>query len=86
MSLTFIKFLILKEENTSLMFKFLQQHLVKVRTLRWAKLDETRKGSLKYRVQIPSDVVSESLHGVVELLTLSRRYALLTIFIKCSGN
>ena len=55
-----------------------------MRTLHWAKLDKTRYGGLQYRVQIPSDVVSESLHGVVELLTLSR-YALSTIFIKGSS-
>ena len=51
-----------------------------MRTLRWAKLDKTRYGSSKYKVQIPSDVVSESFHGVVGLLTLSRS-VLSTFFI-----
>ena len=51
-----------------------------MRTLRSAKLDKTGYGSLKYRVQIPSDVVSEPLHEVVELLTLTK-YALITLFI-----
>ena len=54
-----------------------------MRTLRWGKIDKTRYSSLKYRMQVPSDVVAESLHGVVELSTLSR-YALITLFVKCS--
>jgi len=36
-SLTFIKFLILNEENTNLMLRFLQYRLTMVRILRWAK-------------------------------------------------
>ena len=46
-SLTFIKFLILNEENTNLMLRFLQYRLAMVRILRWAKLDKARYGSLK---------------------------------------
>ena len=52
--------------------------------LLWAKLGRTRYGSLKYKMQIPSIGVG-SLHGVVELLTLSR-CVLFALFIKCSGN
>ena len=85
-SLIFIKFLILKEENTNLMLRFLQYRLTKVRTLRWAKLDmvvyagrNTRYGSLKYRVQISSGGF-ESLHGVLELISLLR-YVLIALFI-----
>ena len=52
--LTFITFLILREENTNLMLRFLQYHLGKVPMLHWAKLDKRRYGSLEYMVQIPS--------------------------------
>ena len=77
--LAFIKFLILKEENTNWMLRFLEHRLTKVRTLRWMKLGKARPGSLKYKVQLPSGIL-EVLHGVDELLTLSR-YVLIILFI-----
>ena len=85
MSWIFIKFLILKEEIINLTLRFLQQRSVKVRTFCWAKLEKIRYGSLKYNVKVLSGGVSESLHGVVELLTLPR-YVVITLFIKCSRN
>jgi len=46
-SLTFIRFFILKEENANLIVRLLQYLLINVRTLRWAKLEKGRYGSLK---------------------------------------
>ena len=46
-SFTLITFLILKEENTSLIFKLLQYVLINVRSFRGAKLEKGRYGSLK---------------------------------------
>ena len=80
MSSTFISYLTLKEENTNLILRFLQHRLARVCTLRWANLDKIGHGSLKYKVQALSEGV-EPLHGVAELLTLSR-YALITLFIR----
>ena len=46
-SFTLIKSLILKEENANLIVRLLQYFLINVRTLRWAKLEKGRYGSLK---------------------------------------
>ena len=48
----FYKVLVLKEENTSLILKLLQYLLINLRTLRWAKLEKGRYGSLEYRVSL----------------------------------
>ena len=46
-SLTEIKFLVLKEENTNLILRFLQYFLTSVPTLRWVKLESVRNCNLK---------------------------------------
>ena len=83
-SLTSIKFLILKEENTSFIFRSLQYRLTKVCSLRLVKLDQGRYGNLKKRVQRPIGDV-ETAERAVDLLMLSR-YPFTTFCISPSGN
>ena len=45
-SFTFIRFLILKEDNASLILRLLQYLLINVQTLRWEKLEKGRYDSL----------------------------------------
>jgi len=51
-SLTEVKFLTLKDENSNLMLRFLQYVLASIRTLRWVILDIERNGNLKYIVEV----------------------------------
>ena len=46
-SFTLIRFLILDEENANLILRLLQYLLTNVQTLRWAKFERGRYGSLK---------------------------------------
>ena len=46
-SFTLIRLLILNEENANFMLRLLQYLLTNVRTLRWAKFERGRYGSLK---------------------------------------